>query len=53
MGVIVDTLQAVWMLCIGWMPPLLAAIVTIALAIMIIFLIVKLISLILSAIPFL
>lgn len=49
----IELLKAIWTLCIGWMPPLLGVICTIAIIIMIIFLIVKIIGLVMEAIPFL
>lgn len=53
MGRWIEILEAIWIMCIGWMPPLLATICTVAIIIMFIFLIVKLIGFILDAIPFL
>ena len=49
----INSLKMIWTLCIGWMPPPLAAAVTFVLLILFIFLLVKLIGLILNAIPFL
>lgn len=48
-----ELLKAIWMLCIGWMPPMLAVICTIAIIVMLVILVVKLIGLIMDAIPFL
>ena len=53
MSGIIEGLVTIWTLCVGWMPGLLATACTIALIIVFIFLIVKLIALILNAIPFL
>lgn len=50
---LMNTLKMIWTLCIGWMPPLLAAICTVSLIILFVFLVVKLIGFILDAIPFL
>lgn len=50
---IINTLYAIWLMCVGWMPPLLAFFCTVAIIILFVFLVIKLIGFILDAIPFL
>lgn len=47
------TLKSVWVLLFGWMPPLLAAFCTVVIGLVVIILLIKVIALILDAIPFL
>lgn len=49
----IATIVSIWQLCFAWMPPALAALCFVILGIVAIFLIVKIIGIILEAIPFL
>lgn len=53
MSGLISGLVTIWYLCVGWMPPALASAVTIAIIVLFIFIIIKLIGMILNAIPFL
>lgn len=52
MGSFISNIIQIWNLCFAWLPPALAALFLVILGILAIFLIIKLIAIILDAIPF-
>lgn len=53
MSSFISAIVGIWQLCFAWMPPALAALCLVIIGIVAIFLIVRLIGIILEAIPFL